>query len=249
MVKGQEIVESSVARERARDFYKVMRDDLVEHVKKLQRQQASPYRLTTIRFILRLFERYIGERYEQEYKIDFTVNSGVLERFRRQSMVVFNDNQAHVVLDRDVSNEFRFYWIMHEAGHILSSFEEFDQLSSPESLLALNYSPRLLEKERSYCSFAFELYDKAFGELKNKPPTTNYRSLLKDEIWPLVAAYSIDQRHWKRPALPALETPFLLEDDYALANQMTNILIGKIGSNLENLHQSLGRMELALEGD
>lgn len=80
MVKGQEIVESSVARERARDFYKVMRDDLIEHVKKLQRQQASPYRLTTIRFILRLFERYIGDRYEQDYKIDFTVNSGVLER-------------------------------------------------------------------------------------------------------------------------------------------------------------------------
>lgn len=248
MANIKRTMESSLASKCAKDIYKSCKDEFSIFLKRLEDERASPYRISSIRSLLTIFEKFIIYHYKQEYKIDFAITSGILNKFNRESMVMFNDKQAHIVVDRDSTPQVRFYWLMHEMGHVISSFEEFDLPTTPDRLLVLNYAPRKLEQEKSYFDFAFKLYDQTFKRFEKEPPTRNYHALSRDDIWPLVRAYSF--RNAKPDELNNLSHENFLENDKAneLAISMIDTLLEKVSGNIGALESSLARIESRLEG-
>jgi len=248
MTTRKDTAENLLAVRRATDLYQALKEQFDSFTRKLEEERATPYRLSSIRWLLAVFEKFIQARYESDYKMDFAITSGILDRFNRESMVMFNDKQAHIVVDRDSSPHVRFYWLMHEVGHVMSSFEEFELPTTSEKLLILNYAPRQLEQERSCFDFAFKLYDQAFEVLDKEPPTRNYHVLSRDDIWPLVKAYA-SRKHESRLLIDR-STKYVAEDDQdeSLAFQMIKQLTTSITNNIGLLENSLARMEAKLEG-
>ncbi len=231
----------------AQEFLTSLGRELAKYVESLVQKHASPYRLSSIRSFLDLSERFICEKYNESYKINFAIASSVLDRFERQSMVMFNDDHAYIVIDRDASPDIRFYWVMHECAHIISSFGEWEHSFTPDNLLALNYEPRTALSERAYFRFAIYLYQAIFGRLKDKPPTKSFRMLSADEVFPLVEAFSY-QTHgpfghpWNSPS-HTLEAD---SEAFTFVNEVTSVMFRNIQRNLTKLEKSTNRIELSL---